>query len=83
MDGGIPAGSANGVRTLIRLLRHDQPLTAGQREQLRHTMRGLRLAADRVEEALDGNSAVQSLQALQLAADAGQVAAGLAAAIAR
>ncbi len=51
-----------------------QPLHAADRERMRHAIRALRLAADRMEEALDSNRAVEALEAATLGSDAGQVA---------
>jgi hypothetical protein len=81
---------ANAVRTPpARLLfpstqvDQGQTLTLADRERCRHAMRALRLAADRLEEALDGNRAAEALEASALGADAGLVAASVAALLGR
>lgn len=80
---GRAADPLAGLQRRLVLLDADTKLSAAEREQLRHAGRALRLAADRLEEALDANRAAQALEALQLAQDAGQVCAGLSARIGR
>lgn len=84
--------AANGVRTFAVLavrrpgmlvLATDRPLTAPERDEARTALRGLRLVADRIEEALDDNSAQRSLDALGLGVAAGAACDGLAARIFR
>lgn len=84
-----PTSAANAVRTLPQ---HRSPATGlpivdtlslADREKLRHALRSLRLAADRIEEALDANRAGHALEALATADAAGQVCAGIAAGLGR
>jgi len=88
------APGANGVRAdhtlpAARLLfpstavDQNQSLTLADGERIRHAMRALRLAADRLEEALDGNRAAEALEASGLGADAGLVATQVAALLGR
>ena len=62
---------------------YGQTLTAADRERARHAMRALRLAADRIEEALDSNRAADLLEATEIGADAGQVSVQVAALLGR
>lgn len=62
---------------------YGQALTAADRERARHAMRALRLAADRIEEALDSNRAAELLEASALGSDAGQVSVAAAALLGR
>ena len=87
---GAPCAPANAVRTPpARLLfpstqvDQGQHLTLADRERCRHAMRALRLAADRIEDALDSNRAAEALEASGLGADAGQVAVQIAALLGR
>lgn len=59
------------------------PLTTADRERVHHALRGLRLAADRLEEALDTNRQADALHAATLGTDAGQVCGAVAAQLGR